>query len=756
MNTIEVIIRAVDNASRPIREIAGAVDGMATRLNRAGDSLIGAGAALTAAMALPTAALAATVRAAIDFESAFAGVRKTIDTSEEGFDALRESILRMAISPDTAVSSLRGAQNELARIMEIAGQLGVPIAGLDLFTETIAMLGMTTDMSVDAAAMSLAQFATITRMSFDDFGRLGSVVVDLGNSMATTESQIVEMAQRIAGAGNIAGMTQAEIMALAASISSVGINAEAGGTAISRVLLGMTTEIANSSDKVAVFARVAGMSAEQFAESFRRTPAQAMASFISGLRRMNNAGENVVGMLEQMGFQDVRVRDTLLRLATGQDLLTGALVQANAAWAANEALTEEANRRAETTQSTLNRLGNTVYDLRIVIGDMLTPQVRLFSESLMEVIAGVRAWAVANPQAVQAIAGMVAALAVAGPALIGTGLALKAVGFALTAITGPVGLVIGAVGALGTAYATNFMGMRDVVDGAMTQIMPRLMAFANWVTQDGLPAAAAFVEREIAPRIQAGFEAIGGVWEAIRPRLEGMAAWFTDSLVPALRTSLDSHILPFVQDIVNGLGGIWAAVSPGLERMAAWFLDEAMPMIGAMIVDTIIPTFNSFIDLLRSLWNVVAPALETLLEYAVNTGFPLIARILTHSVIPVVQGLIDLLRGLWEDVRPGVEAFGNFFNGVLRGIIDSVNELLRALGLLSASPLPDPISGGGARGFGGDVPMGGRAPMVAAGGGGDTYVQVTLPAQAMISPAAAQAAGDAFGVAIAQRLRERG
>ena len=44
------------------------------------------------------------------------------------------------------------------------------------------------------------------------------------------------MGTRLASAGKLAGLTEPEIMALAAAMSSVGIEAEAGGTAMTQTL----------------------------------------------------------------------------------------------------------------------------------------------------------------------------------------------------------------------------------------------------------------------------------------------------------------------------------------------------------------------------------------------------------------------------------------------------------------------------------------------------------------------------------------
>lgn len=48
------------------------------------------------------------------------------------------------------------------------------------------------------------------------------------NNFATTERDIVEMSNRLAAGGKIAGLTAPEILGLATAMSSVGIEAEAG------------------------------------------------------------------------------------------------------------------------------------------------------------------------------------------------------------------------------------------------------------------------------------------------------------------------------------------------------------------------------------------------------------------------------------------------------------------------------------------------------------------------------------------------
>ena len=110
---------------------------------------------------------------------------------------------------------------EISGVAEAAGQLGIKTKSVAGFTKTMVMLGDATNLSSEEAATSMARFANVTGMSQKNFDKLGSTVVALGNNMATTEKEIVEMATRISGAGSQVGLSEAQIMSFSAALSSV-------------------------------------------------------------------------------------------------------------------------------------------------------------------------------------------------------------------------------------------------------------------------------------------------------------------------------------------------------------------------------------------------------------------------------------------------------------------------------------------------------------------------------------------------------
>lgn len=339
------------------------------RINEFSSGMMNVGARMTMAISAPLAAAGTfAAKAAIDYESAFAGVRKTVDATEAEYAQLSQSLRQMSEEIPQSAASLAG-------IMEIAGQLGVGKSDLTAFTETIANLGVATNLSGEEAATMLAQYANIMQMPLSDIDRLGSVIVGLGNSCATTERDIAEMAQRLAGTGNLLGLNNAQVMGLSATMASLGINAEAGGSAMSRTLQAINAAVLSGGDELTRFAQAAGVSAQAFADTWRGDPLAALDQLLAGVSRVNASGGDATGMLADLGLNDLTVVDTLLRLSGAQGQLAENVSLANTAWEKNDALQEEASKRYETTESQLQLAKNSIQNAATDVGNVMLPWI---------------------------------------------------------------------------------------------------------------------------------------------------------------------------------------------------------------------------------------------------------------------------------------------------------------------------------------------------------------------------------------------
>lgn len=402
------------------------------------------------------AGLALSVRAAADFESHFAEVRKTVDTNARGFAVLEKGIRRMA-------KTIPISANELSDLAGQAGALGIREKDLLRFTRTAAELGIATDLSSSDAANALARLANIMGTAGRDFRRLGSTFVRLGNEGASTEEEIASMALRIAGAGHQIGMSEAQVMAYASALSSVGINAEAGGSSISKVFVEIAQAVRAGKGKLDVLATTAGMSAGAYAKAFRQDASMATLKFIEGLDRMRRSGGDVFGTLEKLKFGEIRVRDALLRASGAGKLFREQLKTGNDEWRRNTALTREAAQRYATASARLQVLKNRVTDWGISIGQRLLPHLtammdilsddRLTSEEKFDRLARM-----IGPLLSRGVEEGVRIVAAAGPkfvAALGTGIVSAWTGMSPLAKLFTAGAILTAVGGRGALLKTG-------------------------------------------------------------------------------------------------------------------------------------------------------------------------------------------------------------------------------------------------------------------------------------------------------------
>lgn len=342
---------------------------LGNKFKNVGESVSGFGSALTRGVTAPIVAGAGlALKAAIDYESAFAGVKKTVDGTPQQFEKLSASIRNMA-------KEMPASATEIAAVAEAAGQLGVPIGSIEGFTKTMINLGVSTNLSAEEAATSIAKIGNIMQVSGDDLdswsAKFGATVVGLGNNFATTESDIVNMANRLAASGKIAGLTTPEILGLSTAMSSVGIEAEAGGTAMTQTLTAISKAVSEGGNDLRLYAETAGTTADQFAEKWKTKPAEALQDFIRGLGRAKEEGKDTNKILDQLGLTGIRQSNMLKSLGLAAETMGKAVGLANSEWEKGTALTDEANKRYETMQSKLQMLKNQLTDVAIEFGGPL-------------------------------------------------------------------------------------------------------------------------------------------------------------------------------------------------------------------------------------------------------------------------------------------------------------------------------------------------------------------------------------------------
>ena len=398
--------------------------------------------------------------ASIEFESAITGVDKTTDLTNQELSDMASSIKELS-------TNIPATTTELSAVAEAGGQLGIAKEDLLHFTETMTMLGTATNLSAEEAATSLAKFANITKLAAEDYDNLGATVVELGNNFATTEADIVSMGMRLAAAGSLSGLSQPEIMGVATALSSLGIEAEAGGSAVSKLMKQFETMVATGATSLSDFAAIAGMSAEEFSVAWKNNAVEALSAFIGGLGKIQETGGSAIATLDDLGITEIRLSDAVLRMANSGGILAKSVSTANTAWEENIALTDEASKRYATTESQLVMRENAYNNLTIAVGDAYTPALRALYAAETQVLKGVTAFVEKNPVLVQTIGAVVGVIGTATAALTAYAAIAKVVKVLdlATLFTGPAGAAVIGITTV-TAALTAMAGMMVAVISA--------------------------------------------------------------------------------------------------------------------------------------------------------------------------------------------------------------------------------------------------------------------------------------------------
>lgn len=477
--TLQATIKLVDNISKPLKNVTESLKTMKkqTESNKkslsdysktmkdTGKTLTAFGTTLTASLGT---AFALCAKNAIEFESAWTGVLKTVNGSEAQLESIRQGLIDLS-------NKIPPSASELAGIAEIAGQLGIETDNIVKFTETMAMLADTTNIVGEEGALQLAKFMNVMGTSQDDVDRLGASIVELGNNFSTTEADILNMASRLSDLGVLANFNETQVLAWATAMSSAGIEAEMGGTAMKKMVTEIERATLSGGDSLEQFAKIAGTTSSEFKKAFGEDASKATLMFLEGLNKVKQQGGSISQVLDDMDIKEVRLRETIIKLASTHEEVANALGMSASAWEENSALVDEASLRYGTTESQLKIMRNQIQNATLDIGNALLPVIRDLVEWVAKIANG---FANLDPNIKQVIVttglitlGIGLLISTLGSFLIFISAvkgAILTLGGIIAFLTSPITLVIVAIGLLianvvlvKKAWDNNWNGIKD-------------------------------------------------------------------------------------------------------------------------------------------------------------------------------------------------------------------------------------------------------------------------------------------------------
>ncbi|MED3710036.1 phage tail tape measure protein [Peribacillus frigoritolerans] len=671
-----------------------------TRLTKVGDSMKSTGKSLSMYVTAPLVGLGGmAVKSAIEFESAFAGVRKTVDATEGEYKVLEKQILNMSkILPVSA--------NDIAAVAESAGQLGIKKSSIMDFTKTVIDLGESTNMTREQAATEFARFANIVKMPQKNFDRLGSSVVALGNNMATTESEIVDMSMRLAAQGSQVGMTESDIMALSASMSSLGIESEAGGTAMTTVLKKIDSAVGSGGKSLEEFAKASGVSAKEFKKSWESDPVKALEMFIQGLSESGKEGENLTSILGDLGIKGIRESDTILRLAGNAGLLGEAVDLSSKAWKDNTALSNEAEQRYATMASKLATVKNNIFALAKDIGDILSPYVikaaDLFN-GLIEKMSGMSKQGKIAMVVLGAIVAAIGPLLVAGGMFIGilghtaTGLGklfpsiakagglLKWLRLGFTALTGPVGLTIGILALLATGVVIaykKFEPFRNAINKWKDVFVSSFKIIADYF-KSKISEMKAFWDSNGKQLLDAFRNIFNGILFVIKPMMPILEAIFkvTFTVILEIVKSVIGNIkgvidggLKVIMGLIQVFSGLftgnfskmWTGIKNIFSGSIQFIWNFVQLMFWGKVLKGILSLGKLMINAFKGMWGSIKNVFSTVIKWIVDFVKNRFTAI-KNTVNTMTTTIKKLISTIWNGIL-------NFFKLVIKSIVDLVKS----------------------------------------------------------------------------------
>lgn len=492
------------------------------------------------------ATIAAPVKAAIDFESTMADVKKVVDfDTPDGFKKMGQDIINMSkVLPMTA--------NDIGKIVAAGGQSGIAAKDLMTFAESAIKMGVAFDITADQAGQAMAEMRSAFKMNQQQVVVLADKINYLGNNTAASAKDIMEIVQRIGPLGEVAGTASGEIAALGATLRGMGVQNEIAATGIKNLMLSLTAGKAATKSQREAFARL-GYSSTAVAKSMQLDSKKTMLVILKQVAKLRKHEQSAV--LTQLFGKEV-VGSIAPLLTNIKELEKNFDAVANKMKYAGS-MEKEYQARAATTANELVIFRNQITALGITIGSVLLPAFNSVLKTISPWIGKVTELAQAHPVVTKAI------VATAG-ALITMRIATFAAGFAFTYLRGGALRVVGAIAGARAQMALTAVSAR-AVGAAATVANGGLVGMAS----RGIPAVVAGVRAIGAAFISTGIGALitglalGGLW--IYRNWAGVKAFMTGTL---------QGIQQGLQPVTEKFQALWDKLGP-VKTAFQWVADAA-------------------------------------------------------------------------------------------------------------------------------------------------------------------------------------
>ncbi len=640
----------MEEAKRLARDgFAGFKDIVVGGMQGIGQTLTGVGTQMTAAMAPVGAAFAVATNAGLNFDETMTNVGAVLNLTRGEIDTMKGSI--QAFGETTRF----GPQKVAEAFYDVVG--GVSDASLHMaILEQSVRTAEAGNSDLGATTNALISIMNSYKLSAEDAGLASDVLTrTVGMGVGTMDELAAAMPQ-VTGLAQSLNIPLDELGSMFAYLSTQGNTFNQSGTQVSAMMTALLNPNEKMKAALASIGQTTGKAAVENLGLIGTYNALLNAGFGDDMAGMTGSVEALRGVTALTGEG---VDEFFTTFEEGLDGATDAAREVQMGSAAAE----------------VDLLTSSFDGLKLMVADVLMPNLRDFAATGREVIGTIKDWMRENPELAQQIIMILAALLPLGPVLATAGLMITGMATAIGFLLSPIGLLIAIIVALGVAYATNFGGMRDAVDGAIAWILPKLESLKNWFMAEGLPV----IQQGIANFLTGWMlfrDFLASTWDAIQPKLQGMYTWFVETALPAIKQEL-AEWLPGIQEAINILKGWWDEISPALQNIYDWFITTALPTIAEAIAYFVVNYVQYLADEVSAIWETVSPWLLKFYEWFKVNGLPTIAEGITTFLENNFNPFVRAFSKLIDEAGPVLQEFKRIITTV---VMPAIREALRDVG----------------------------------------------------------------------------
>lgn len=319
-----------------------------------------------ASLASNVALLGMPIKKAIEIESAFAGITKVVDGTNEQMSKLKADLIDMtSVLPKTAV--------ELMQIAEAGGKLGVPVDKIKEYVDVVAKASTAFEMPADVAGEAFGKIGAMLGYEIKQLRQYGDIVNALADSTSADAKNIIDITKRTAGVMGTLKFDVGTIAGLSAFADQMSVSSEAGATALNDVLNG----IRGTEQGLKILQQKGGYGLIEVANKFKKLEGVARTKAIEDLFGRGEGSRMFEKLINQTDVLKASLDSALSEKTLGS-------------------MQREFENVSNTTANKIRLMANGVERLAIKIGDALLPNINELITYLAPIIDKVSIWAGEN------------------------------------------------------------------------------------------------------------------------------------------------------------------------------------------------------------------------------------------------------------------------------------------------------------------------------------------------------------------------